>query len=304
MSSPFTVPDFIIYCISIILIAILLMEVLDWSCIQIGFACPSISPPQAFLYGVSNGPSYWRCAYPEARSLSQSPINIVGKSAIALVPSKPLCWRSYDDEPYSVQLSNDGNTVVLLGHWNHVSRPKLQGGPLQSVYDFHSAVFRWGPANDEGSEHTLDYVGYSMELQAMHLKRGIETPRDAAACKVKDGLAIVSYFFQITEADNPYLDHVVTNLWRVINPGSCTLLPAFPLEWLMPSFESKYYAYCGSLTHPPCSEIVTWIIQPRSIAISASQMAWFRKVCSTEGPITSNCRPVQNLNDRDVFYYC
>lgn len=77
---------------------------------------------------------------------------------------------------------------------------------------------------------------------------------------------------QITNADNPYLDHIVTNLWRIIRPGSKVHIPPFPLEWIFPTFERNYYAYSGSLTRPPCSEIVTWIIQPEPIAISSDQV--------------------------------
>lgn len=32
-------------------------------------------------------------------------------------------------------------------------------------------------------------------------------------------------------------------------------------------------------------------------------MAKFRLICSVEGPILSNSRPVQKLNDREIFYY-
>lgn len=81
-----------------------------------------------------------------------------------------------------------------------------------------------------------------------------------------------SYKRQITTADNPYLDHVIQNLWRIASPGASCQVPAFPLEWLFPSFERKYYSYTGSLTHPPCSQIVTWILQPEPLAISAAQV--------------------------------
>ena len=77
---------------------------------------------------------------------------------------------------------------------------------------------------------------------------------------------------QITSSDNPYLDHIVTNLWRISRPGACAQVAAFPLEWLFPSFERKYYTYSGSLTQPPCSEIVTWIVKPEPLAISSTQV--------------------------------
>jgi carbonic anhydrase len=71
--------------------------------------------------------------------------------------------------------------------------------------------------------------------------------------------------------DNPLLDHVVDNLWRIRSPGSSVDIPPFPLDWLHQPFCSNYYAYSGSLTQPPYSENVTWIIQPEALVISSRQ---------------------------------
>lgn len=88
-------------------------------------------------------------------------------------------------------------TVKLRGSWTNNTRPQLQGGPLTDTYDFFQVIFHWGPSNEEGSEHTLDYVRYPMELQIVHTKRGIKTPLEAIALGAKDGLAIVSFFLQV-----------------------------------------------------------------------------------------------------------
>lgn len=86
---------------------------------------------------------------------------------------------------------------MLSGYWTNSSRPSVQGGPLCSSYEFHSASFRWGLSNDEGSEHSLDYVRYPLEIQVVHSKQGIDSPQQAVEQMIKDGLAIVSYFFQV-----------------------------------------------------------------------------------------------------------
>lgn len=88
-------------------------------------------------------------------------------------------------------------TVILRGCWTSTTRPQLQGGPLTDTYDFFHVLFHWGPSNEEGSEHTLDYVRYPMELQIVHTKRGIKSPLDAIALGAKDGIAIVSFFLQV-----------------------------------------------------------------------------------------------------------
>jgi len=55
-----------------------------------------------------------------------------------------------------------------------------------------------------------------------------------------------------------------------------------------------YYAYEGSLTGPPCTEGVYWIVLKQPLELSAGQLAQFRKIFAT------NARPVQPLNGRVV----
>uniref|UniRef100_A0ABD2WS60 Alpha-carbonic anhydrase domain-containing protein n=1 Tax=Trichogramma kaykai TaxID=54128 RepID=A0ABD2WS60_9HYME len=267
-----TLPDIFIFFGGTIFLAMVLMQYIDWSCIFNAFNCPKKNHSRVpFLYGEATGPEFWKCKYPESRGVQQSPININSQDVCCMNTAQPLCWFGYGDEPATMTIANDGNTVEVFGYWPCPTRPMLRGGPLRCAYEFHSALFRWGPGDDEGSEHTLDYERYPMELQVVHVKRGAGSFQDITACRIKDGILIMSYFFQVTSNDNPYLDHVVQNLRRVRCPGAFVQIPAFPLEWLCPKFESKYYHYQGSISHPPCSEIVVWLINPEPIAISASQ---------------------------------
>ncbi|KAG7190970.1 hypothetical protein KM043_007020 [Ampulex compressa] len=250
-----------------------------------------------------NGPHTWKILYPESKGNNQSPINIATRLAVVVEPSEALRWTGYNVPPSSMIIMNDKNTVQIATSWNTATRPYIQGGPLSDTYDFCSIVFHWGLSDEGGSEHTINYIRYPMELQAIHVKRGFNSPVEPAALGAKDGVMILSFFFELTSADNPYLDQIVTNLWRIAQVGATAHIPPFPLEWILPPFEKNYYTYNGSLTQPPCSEIVTWIIQPEPIAISPYQVAEFRKMCSENGPTLANCRPVQRLNERDVFFY-
>lgn len=87
--------------------------------------------------------------------------------------------------------------VVLNTMWSNTTRPYIQGGCLTSVYDLCSMVFHWGHSNEEGSEHTFDYVRFPMELQVWHIKRGFNSLLDAITAKENDGILIVSFFFQV-----------------------------------------------------------------------------------------------------------
>lgn len=51
-----------------------------------------------------------------------------------------------------------------------------------------------------------------------------------------------------------------------------TNLRSFVLRDLLPSSVDSYYRYTGSLTTPPCSKVVEWIIFSRPVYLSHSQV--------------------------------
>lgn len=57
-----------------------------------------------------------------------------------------------------------------------------------------------------------------------------------------------------------------------------------------------YYRFEGSLTTPPCSEGVTWVVIKKPLQISKSQLEKFQKIMKH-----SNNRPVQAINDRVII---
>jgi carbonic anhydrase len=57
----------------------------------------------------------------------------------------------------------------------------------------------------------------------------------------------------------------------------------------------KYYNYTGSLTTPPCSQGLNWIVFKEKLKISSAQLAAFVKAYS------HNARPVQAMGSRIVF---
>jgi len=50
------------------------------------------------------------------------------------------------------------------------------------------------------------------------------------------------------------------------------MLTKFDLRKLMPTNLGDYYTYEGSLTTPPCSEVVTWNIFRQTVKISERQV--------------------------------
>lgn len=69
---------------------------------------------------------------------------------------------------------------------------------------------------------------------------------------------------------------------------------AVDLKTLLPA-SAAHYLYLGSLTSPPCTEGVTWVVMKEPIRISDDQLDVFRRLYS------NNARPVQALNDRLIL---
>ena len=59
--------------------------------------------------------------------------------------------------------------------------------------------------------------------------------------------------------------------------------------------ERTFYRYDGSLTTPPCTQGVTWIVMQDPLFMSSGQLA------GLQGIMGLNFRPVQPLNDRPIF---
>ena len=73
-------------------------------------------------------------------------------------------------------------------------------------------------------------------------------------------------------------------------------LPAVTVDVddLLPAVRTSY-RYDGSLTTPPCSEGVSWIVMTTPIQLSAQQIRAFTEI------IPDNNRPLQPLNGRAVM---
>ncbi|RXN39102.1 receptor-type tyrosine- phosphatase gamma-like protein [Labeo rohita] len=54
-------------------------------------------------------------------------------------------------------------------------------------------------------------------------------------------------------------------------PEKETFLEPFVLRDLLPSSIGSYYRYIGSLTTPPCSKVVEWIVFSRPVFLSYKQ---------------------------------
>ncbi|MGB3614907.1 MAG: carbonic anhydrase family protein, partial [Elainellaceae cyanobacterium] len=59
--------------------------------------------------------------------------------------------------------------------------------------------------------------------------------------------------------------------------------------------ERRLFRYFGSLTTPPCSEIVKWVVFQTPVEVSSAQIEAFKRT------FTPNARPVQPLYQRSLL---
>lgn len=63
-----------------------------------------------------------------------------------------------------------------------------------------------------------------------------------------------------------------------------------------------YYFYEGSLTTPPCSEQVNWLVRAEPVNTSKAQLDSLKNWISTLYPGVGNDRNVQDTNERKIYY--
>lgn len=213
-------------------------------------------------YSGADGPSHWGSLSADFSACKdgkkQSPIDITGASAEVLTPIE------FNYKTSKLDIVNNGHTIQV----NYDSGSSIVVN--EKRFDLLQFHFH-GP-----SEHTVDGEFARMEMHLVH--------------KSNEGaLAVVGVM--INEGrHNSSFDNAWNNL--PLNSGDHKDVGVVmkALELLPKS--KKYTTYSGSLTTPPCSEGVTWLLLNEPIAMSEKQIAAFAKI------VEHNNRPVQPVNNR------
>lgn len=189
----------------------------------------------------------------------QSPIDIRGGIKVDLEPIK------FDYRPTQFRVTDNGHTVqVDVGEGSTIT---LTGRTYQLVqFHFHRP-----------SEERINGKAYDMVAHLVH--------RD-----FDNNLAVVAVLME-RGMDNPFIQ----TLWNYmpLEVGMSVEPPdvAIDLNKLLPE-KRDYYTYMGSLTTPPCTENVLWMVMKQPIPVSLQQVGIFARL------YPHNARPVQRSNDR------
>lgn len=202
-------------------------------------------------------------------------------------------------------MKNTGKTVAVFLKDDYFVR----GAGLPGRFKAEKMEFHWGQNNGSaGSEHSLNGRRFPVEMQ-IYLYNSDDFDSLGAAIKERRIISAMAVFFELGEKDNPAVDPIIQGLKRVVHHEKETNLRSFILRDLLPSSVDGYYRYTGSLTTPPCSKVVEWIVFSRPVYVSHSQLEAFYTILTTEQQdhvksveyLRNNFRPAQHLDGRKVF---
>lgn len=121
----------------------------------------------------------------------------------------------------------------------------------------------------------------------------------------ENGLAVIGVFLKIGKRHEG-LQKLVDVLPAVRHKDSVVEFTRFDPACLLPTNIDDYWTYAGSLTTPPLTEAVTWIIMKQHIEVSHEQLAVFRSLLFTSAEeevqksMVNNFRVQQSLQGRTV----
>ena len=220
----------------------------------------------------------------------QSPVNIV----TGAVKTNSSLTRLEFTNSWTAQISgrfdNLGSTVEFTPASTSAAFTTFLG-----TYDLQQFHFHWGAGNDMGSEHTVNDAQSELEVHFVHFMRGTTDSSRG------DYAAVIGVLADV-------VDMPISGVWSQLdvaaiqsNTSSPLNITGLVLNNLLPE-NRNYYYYEGSLTTPPCSEIVQWFILKERITVPAEFLNKLRMVQQPDGqPLLMNYRDVQPLNNRVVM---
>ncbi|XP_076949969.1 carbonic anhydrase Nec1-like [Bidens hawaiensis] len=230
-----------------------------------------------YVRGGPIGPEKWGeiqkewslCSY----GTMQSPIDM-SSQRVKKVENSYKFNRNY--KPCNATLTNRGHDISL--QW--------EGDAGSVVIDDTEYALKQAHWHSP-SEHTINGIGYDMEIHLVHLS-------------IDNKIAVISVFYNISRP-NEFLSMLEANITSMINQKGKRVHAGIidPRDIRMSRW--RYYRYIGSLTVPPCTEEVVWMISRKITTVSKDQVTLLRE--AVHDYAKNNARPLQPDNKRDIVFY-
>ena len=226
-------------------------------------------------YGGGDGPALWAELSPDFVECGSGR----AQSPVALGVSQPV-------ETSRALARHFGPGTLEIDERTHVLDLMDNGHTIQITADGHSSITLDGIRFElvqvhfhAPSEHRIDGRSFPLETHLVH--------------RSGDGeLAVVGVLAVAGDA-NPVYETVVAGLPRAVGDDRHLEDVDTAEDELLPDSD-RYHRYDGSLTTPPCSEGVRWVVIADPVELSREQLDAFAAV------LHDNNRPLQPLNGRRI----
>ncbi len=215
-------------------------------------------------YSGEGGPDHWGSLSGDNLACSagtqQSPVDISG-AIDAELPSLKVDWKAGP-----ARIVNNGHTIQINAAEGSTL---MRGDQSYSLLQFHFHA---------PSEHLVDGKSFPMEVHFVH--------KSAQG----SGLGVLGVFVQSGAA------HETMSILAASFPGKAGGEADITVDpnALLPSSLS-YWTYEGSLTTPPCSEVVDWMVLREPLSVADGDIARFTELYD------GNARPVLPMNRRFIL---
>ncbi|KAI6697965.1 hypothetical protein NL676_018084 [Syzygium grande] len=210
-----------------------------------------------YIPGSERGPENWGYLKEEWSACSegqeQSPIDLAREDVDVIWGAGHL-RRNYN--PTKAYVMNRGHDIMLGWDERGAGSIKLHGR------DYFLQQCHW----HHPSEHAIDGRRYPLELHMVHL-----------AAEAPHKIVVVGLLYEIGKR-NAFINQVLGGIW----PEMMTLREKIEVGRIDPRDIIKdgqsYYRYKGSLTTPPCTEGVVWIVNQKISSVSEDQIRLLRRL--------------------------
>lgn len=236
-------------------------------------ACAEANENNEWGYDDFGGPECWNsvCSHGECTGNAQSPIDIVGADTSTTMPTLLT-----NPSITTTSIVNNGATLQFnVQPGSFMSYGTVTGGFINDLtlgqFHFHTSA-----------EHKVNGTQAAMEAHLVH--RSIW----------ENKYIVLSVMFE-EGAENAFLKQFEDVLPTAENTNYQQDTLTYNPYDILPA-DRSYYHYTGSLTTPPCSEIVTWIVFENKVTATAAQIQKFSDI------LNNNFRPTQEINGRTISY--
>lgn len=255
------------------------------------------------------GPLDWEKVNKNCGKAYQSPINIIPDDAEKADFDK-FEWE-FNNELLGGMvgtLKNDGRALVYTlknkRNDNDQNIKVSQTTFMPTPFRLHRMKIHFGCDSSQGSEHRIKGKQFAGEIQLTFFDENFGTFQKALKHKKK--VVIFSILLK-KGGKNRQIARLDEAIQNIREEGKQEKEVEVSIKKMIPQLRAnaKFYTYeLGSLTIPPCSPNIRWIILKEPLSISGEQLSTLKMLESehgqTSGQMCNNYRPIQETQGRQI----